>query len=206
MPAPKTLYFSQIAAGGWNDWVRIVNISHEQAKVLALARNHAASTVWSAEHNLNPFEAWHPPVQGQADRRGDVSLEVRSDQPIVGERHCHSGTQVLDFPGAAPENRTVANRLLFPELYSGAHDWVRVFNIGEQQALISIVARDVNGRIVRQLQGRARPLGWWDFSDRNIGQINGTLEIMSSQPVVAERHMHYSGNRTAVGQLGVAID
>jgi hypothetical protein len=206
MPAPKTIYFSQIAAGGWNDWVRVVNISHEQAKVLAIARNHAASTVWSAEHNLDPFEAWNPPVQGQADRRGDVSLEVRSDQPIVGERHCHSGTQVLDFPGAAPENRTAANRLLFPELYSGAHDWVRVFNIGEQQALISIVARDVNGRIIRQLQGRARPLGWWDFSDRNIGQINGTLEVMSSQPVVAERHMHYSGNRTAVGQLGVAID
>ncbi|HIE30296.1 TPA: hypothetical protein EYP66_23805 [Candidatus Poribacteria bacterium] len=206
MPAPKTIYFSQIAAGGWNDWVRIVNISNQQAKVLAIARNHAASTVWSAEHNLNPFEAWHPPVQGQADRRGDVSLEVRSDQPIVGERHCHSGTQVLDFPGAAPENRTVANRLFFPELYSGAYDWLRVFNVGEQDALISVVARDVNGRIIRQLQGRVRPLGWWDFSDRNIGQIDGTLEVMSSQPVVAERHMHYSGNRTAVGQLGVAID
>lgn len=206
MPAPKTLYFSQIAAGEWNDWVRIVNISHAQAKVLAIARNNAASTVWSAEQNLNPFEAWNPPVQGQADRRGDVSLEVRSDQPIVGERHCHSGTQVLDFPGAATENRTVANRLFFPELYSGAYDWLRIFNVGEQQALISVVARDVNGRIIRQLQGRARPLGWWDISDRNIGQINGTLEVMSSQPVVAERHMHYSGNRTAVGQLGVAID
>jgi hypothetical protein len=113
---------------------------------------------------------------------------------------------MLDFPGAALENRTVANRLLFPELYSGAHDWIRVFNVGEKEALISIVARDVNGRILRQLQGKARSLGWWDLSDRNIGQINGTLEVMSSQPVVAERHMTYSGNRTSVGQLGVAID
>jgi hypothetical protein len=206
MPAPKTIYFSQIAAGAWNDWVRVVNISQAQAKVLAIARNRTASTVWSDEHNLNPFEAWHPPVQGRADRRGDVSLEVRSDQPIVGERHCHHGTQVLDFPGASPETRTVANRLFFPELYSGAYDWLRVFNVGEDQALISIVARDVNGRIVRQLQGRASPLGWWDFSDRNIGQINGTLEVISSQPVVVERHMHYSGNKTAVGQLGIAVD
>ena len=206
MPAPKTIYFSQIAGGNWNDWVRVVNISNQRAKVTAIARNYSAQAVWSAEHNLGPYQAWSPPAQGQADRKGDVSLEVRSDQPIVGERHCHSGTQVLDFPGAAPENRTVANRLFFPELYSGAYDWLRIFNVGEQQALISVVARDVNGQIIRQLQGRARPLGWWDFSDRNIGQINGTLEVMSSQPVVVERHMHYSGNRTAVGQPGVAID
>ncbi|MBC8468013.1 MAG: hypothetical protein H8D56_00965 [Planctomycetes bacterium] len=206
MPAPKTIYFSQIAGGQWGDWVRVVNISNARAKVLALARNHAAQTVWSAEHNLNSFEAWNPPAQGQADRKGDVSLEIRSDQPIVGERHCHLGTQVLDFAGASLENRTVATRLFFPELYSGASDWIRVFNVGEAQALINVVARDVNGRIVRQLQGRARSLGWWDISDRNIGQINGTLEVIASQPVVAERHMHYSGGKTAVGQLGIAVD
>ena len=59
---------------------------------------------------------------------------------------------------------------------------------------------------IRQLAGRARRFSWWDVSDRNLGQVNGTLEIMSTQPIVAERHLHYSGGKTAVGQLGIAID
>ncbi|MBC8468014.1 MAG: hypothetical protein H8D56_00970 [Planctomycetes bacterium] len=206
MPAPKTIYFSQVAAGKWRDWVRVVNISNQRAKVTVVARNYRGDTVWSVEHNLNPYQAWSPPVEGHADRAGDASLEIRSDQPIVGERHCHLGSQVLDFHGASPEDRTVANRLFFPELYSGGGDWIRIFNVGETDALINLIVRDLRGRVIRQLSGRARRLGWWDVSDRNLGQVNGTLEIMSTQPIVAERHLHYSGGKTAVGQLGVAID
>jgi hypothetical protein len=206
MPAPKTIYFSQIAGGNWLDWVRVVNISNQTAKVTAIARNYSAQAVWSAAQNLNPYQAWSPPVEGQADRGGDVSLEIRSDQPIVGERHCHLGSQVLDFPGASMEDRTVSNRLFFPELYSGGGDWIRIFNVGETDALINLIVRDLQGRISRQLAGRAQSLGWWDVSDQTLGQVDGTLEIMSTQPIVAERHLHYSGGQTAVGQLGIAID
>lgn len=206
MPAPKTIYFSQIAGGNWRDWVRVVNVSNQRAKVTAVARNYSSQAVWSAEHNLGPHQAWSPPVQGQADRKGDVSLEIRSDQPIVGERHCHLGSQVLDFHGASMEDRTVANRLFFPELYSGGGDWIRVFNVGEADALINLIVRNLKGDVIRQLAGRARRFSWWDVSDRNLGQVNGTLEVMSTQPVVAERHLHYSGGKTAVGQLGIAID
>jgi hypothetical protein len=206
MPAPKTIYFSQIAGGNWRDWVRVVNVSTQRAKVTAVARNYSGQAVWSAEKDVGPFQAWSPPVQGQADRKGDVSLEVRSDQPIVGERHCHLGTQVLDFHGASIEDRTVANRLFFPELYSGGGDWIRVFNVGETDALVHLIVRNLKGDVIRQLAGRARRFSWWDVSDRNLGQVNGTLEVMSTQPVVAERHLHYRGGKTAVGQLGIAVD
>lgn len=207
MPAPTTIYFAQIARGsGWKDWIRLVNVSREQAKVTCVARNHAGQTVWSDEHTVGPFQTWDPPVEGRADRKSDVSLEVRSDKPIAGERHCHSGTQVLDFPGASMQNRTIATRLFFPELYAGGGDWIRILNIGEVDAQIAFVARNLKGDVVRQRAGRARKMGWWDVSDQTFGQINGTLEIMSTQPVVAERHLHYSGGRTAVGQLGIAID
>ncbi|MBC8231919.1 hypothetical protein H8E77_20400 [bacterium] len=206
MPAPTTIYFAQIAAGSWGDWVRIVNISQERSKILALARNQYGATVWSSEADANPFEAWHPPVEGKADVRGDISLEIRSDKPIAGERHCHNGNQVLDFPGASMENRTVSTRLIFPELSAGAADWVRIFNVGANEAQVALVLRDINGRIHRQLAGNIQPYGWWTVTDANLGQMSGTLEIMSTQPVVAERHMHYQGGQTAVGQLGIAID
>jgi len=206
MPAPTTIYFAQIAPGTWNDWVRVVNISRERAKILALARNQHGATTWSDEKETAPFEAWHPPVQGKADARGEVSLEVRSDKPIAGERHCHNGSQVLDFPGASMENRTVSTHLVFPELSSGASDWMKIFNVGEVDAQIAVVLRDTHGRIRKQLSGKARRHGWWTITDANLGQVSGTLEIMSTQPVVAERHMHYRGGQTAIGQLGIAIN
>ena len=206
MPAPTTIYFAQIAAGAWNDWVRVVNISRERAKILALSRNQHGATVWSDEKEVGPFEAWHPPVEKKADARGDVSLEVRSDKPIAGERHCRHDSQVLDFPGASRENRTVSTHLIFPELSADASDWIRMLNIGEAEAQIAVVLRDTYGRVRKQLAGKANPYGWWTVTDANLGQVSGTLEIMSTQPIVAERHMHYQGGQTAVGQLGIAID
>jgi len=206
-PAPSTIYFPQIAAGGWGDWVIVTNVnSHAQANLNALARDINGHMVWSGTKTLEPYQCWIVPVDGVADKKGDVSLEVSSDHGVLGERHCHNGSQILSFAGASPNLGSVGTRLFFPEIYSGAHDFFRFFNTGEADALITVVARDRNSaRVVHQIQGRATPKGFWTVPDKSIKSATGTLEVISTQPVAGERHMHYQGGKTAISQLGQVI-
>ncbi len=203
MPLAKTIYFTQVS-GDAPDWIRVVNIGNERAKVLVVARDPKGKTVWSDSEELAPFQAWTPPVDNVP---GGASIEVRSDEPIVGERHCHVGRNTFDFPGAAPEYGTVGRRVFFPEIYSGGNETLRIFNVGENEAMVNIVVRDPNGRIIKQLSNSTPVFGWWFLTDRNFGQVDGTLEIQSTQPIVAERHLYYaSGAKGAVGQLGQVLD
>lgn len=207
MPAPTKIYFTQIAAGQWADWVEVVNVGKQQARITAIARDENGGARWSTEKTIMPFQCWVVPAQGQADKQGDVSLEITSDQPVLGERHCHSGTQVLDFPGAAVELDSGGTRLFFSEVASHIGDWIRFLNVGETDAVINVVARDRNtGRVVQQLSGRARPKGFWTLTDQQISAVTGTMEAVSTQPVVGERHSHYQGGKSAVGQLGQVLE
>jgi hypothetical protein len=113
----------------------------------------------------------------------------------------------MAFPGASFEGGTIGRRLFFPELYSGGYDWFRIVNVSEFEALINVIARDINGRIIRQLAGRARPYGFWILSDENLGQVDGTLERQSTQPIFGERQLDYrTASKGSVGQLGQVID
>ena len=112
----------------------------------------------------------------------------------------------MSFAGASPHLGSVGTRLFFPEIYSGAHDFFRFFNTGEVDALISVVARDRNSaRVIHQIQGRSTPQGFWTVPDESIKSVTGTLEVMSTQPIAGERHMHYQGGKTAISQLGQVI-
>ena len=119
------------------------------------------------------------------------SVEIRSDRPIVTERHMHSGTSIVDLPGASTEGGHVGRRLFFPEVYSGAFDWFRFLNVEEADALVNIVLRNRNGKVLKQLHNSIKPLCCWDVSDTNLGNVVGTIEVQSTQPIVGERHMHY---------------
>ncbi len=207
MPAPTKIYFSQIAHGVWRDWVEVVNVGQGQARVTAIARDGNGSAVWSTERTIGPFQCWVVPAEGTADKKGDVSLEVASNQPILGERHCHLGTQVLDFPGAAYELHSAGTRLFFAEIASYIGDWLRFLNVGEADAMINVIAHDRNtGRVVTQFSGRARPLGFWTIGDAQLGRVTGTLQVMSTQPIIGERHSHYGGGKSAIGQLGQVVE
>ena len=202
MPAPNTIYFSQIAGGVWADWVEVVNVGTTQANVNAIARDAAGNAVWSATKTLTPFQCWVVPAEGQADKKGEVSLEVSSNQPILGERHCHLGTQVLDFPGAALELDSVGTKLFFAEIASYIGDWIRFFNTGEADALVSLIGRDRStGQVTQQFSGSIKPKGFWDMTDTQMKNITGTLEAVSTQPIVGERHSHYQGGQSAIGEL-----
>lgn len=205
MPAPTKIYFPQIAVG-WEDWVQIVNVSNEPANVMAVARNQQGQTVWSQEFKLTPFQAFTTAADTITI---PVSMTVSSDKGIVGERHCHSGVTVFYFPGAATELMTVGNRLFFPEVYEGGLDWFQILNVSEQPTNINVIVRDKSGKIANQfgIQNLAT-MNWWNFTDKEVGNINGTIELMSTQPIVGERHLHYEGALagTAVGQLGQVID
>ena len=208
MPAPTKIYYGQIASGQWLDWVQVVNVSNEDSNVMAIARNEKGETVWSGDKILKQFQAWVVPVE-PASVKQELSLVVSSDKGIVGERHCHLGTEVLAFPGAAPEFRSVGRRLFYPEIVAGCGDYFRVFNISDQPALVSVVVRDINGKIVKQFGGNPiPPLGFWSFTDNETGNIQGTLEIVSTQVVVSERHLHYGEliKGVAVGQLAQVMD
>ena len=205
MPAPTKIYFSQIAVG-WEDWVQIVNVSYETANILAMARDQNGQTVWSQETRLNPFQAWTTAADTITI---PVSMVISSDKTIVGERHCHSKTEVFNFPGASPEGMTVGRRLFFPEIYTGGLDWFQILNTSDQPANINVIVRDKSGKILTQfgIQG-LKPLAWWNFTDKEVGQVSGTVELISTQPVVGERHMHYTVGHlgSAIGQLGQVLD
>ncbi len=203
MALARKIYFPQIAAGNWADWVQVVNINPQPANVQAIVRNIQGTIVWQTTTTLQPYQAWVVPVD-PVHQQADVSLTVISTLPIVGERHCHAGTEVLAFPGAAPEMKTAGTRLFFPETVYGCHDNFRFLNITEYYAFLTVISRDINGFTVRRFTGQAAPFGFWIFTDNEIGNVQGTLEVFSTQPVVGERHLHY-GNGVAVGQLGQVL-
>ncbi|GIX06163.1 MAG: hypothetical protein KatS3mg115_0566 [Candidatus Poribacteria bacterium] len=202
MPAPKTLYFAELGPI-WADWIQVVNVGNAPARVTCLARNGEGKAVWSAENTVQPFQGWVPPVEEVKEM---TWLEITSDQPIVAERHMHRGSEVIDLPGAAPENKTAGKRLFFAELSAGARDWFRILNINNVEAHVSMIIRNAEGRVLRQLSRVIPPLRWVDITDQHIGDVRGTVEIVSTQVVVAERHLHYQGGKTAVGQLGQVIE
>jgi hypothetical protein len=201
MPAPTKIYFPQIAVG-WEDWVQVVNVSNEPANILAVARNQQGQTVWSQETNINPFQTFTTAADTLTI---PVSMTISSNKGIVGERHCHLGTVVFYFPGASPEHCTVGNRLFYPEIYEGGGDWFQILNVSEQPANINVIVRDRTGKVHHQfgVQNLAS-FNYWNFTDKETGNISGTVELMSTQPICGERHLHY-GNGVAVGQLGQVL-
>jgi hypothetical protein len=207
MPAPTKIYFAQIASGPWADWVQVVNVSNEQSHVMAIARNENGETVWSGEKSLRPFQAWVVPVEPASEKQ-ELSLTVSSDKGIVGERHCHLGTEVLAFPGAAPELRNMGRRLFYPEIVAGCADFFRVFNVSDQPAMVNVIVRDINGKVTKQFGREIKPLCFWSFFDADVGNVQGTLELISTQPIVSERHLHYGEaiQGVAVGQLAQVMD
>ena len=135
------------------------------------------------------------------------SILIRCDQPIVAERHMHSGTAVIDRPGASKEGGHVGLRLFFPEVASGARDWFRFLNVGEVDAFLNLIVRNKQGDIHHQLQRQIKPRCCVDVDEGAMGNIRGSVEVQSTQPIVGERHLHYqSGHRGAVvGEYGIVI-
>ena len=202
MAGATTLYFPEVGPQ-WEDWVQVINVGTEETRVTAIAR-HAGNgnPTWSEEKTIGPFECWTPNVEAIKE---NSSMQFSADQPIVAERHMHAGTNVLDFIGAAEEYETVGQRLFFPELVSGAHDWFRILNVGEADAHVNVIVRNRNGDVLRQRHHAIRPLCCWDLNEGVMGNVTGTVEMQSSQPIVGERHLHYQGGKTCVGQFGQLI-
>jgi hypothetical protein len=207
-PIPVKIHFAQIAAGAWGDWVKVINVGNEEAKLLAVARDENGQTVWTNEKSLRSFSDWVVPVDPVAAKQ-DLSLTIMSDKQVVGERHCHLQTEVLPFPGAAPEMGTAGRRLFFPELIAGSYDFFRVQNITDQTALVNAIVRDTNGIITKQVSGQIPPFGFWTLRDEDTVNTQGTLEMLSTQTVVGERHLHYGQQYhpgVAIGQLGQVLE
>jgi hypothetical protein len=207
-PVPTKIYFAQIAAGVWGDWVKVINVSNEEAKLVAIARDINGQAVWTSEKALRPYSDWVVPIDPVTTTQ-DLSLTVASDKQVVGERHCHLKTEVLPFPGAAPEMGTAGRRLFFPELIAGSYDFFRILNITDQTSLVNAIVRNADGNITKQVSSQIPPFGYWTLRDEDTANTAGTLEIMSTQIVVGERHLHYGQQfhpGVAIGQLGQVLD
>jgi len=75
--------------------------------------------------------------------------------------------------------------------------------------MVNAIIRDANGNVVKQLSGQIKPFGFWTIRDEDTVNVSGTMEIMSTQLVVGERHLHYGQQYhpgAAVGQLGQVLD
>ena len=49
----------------------------------------------------------------------------------------------------------------------------------------------------RQRHHVINPLCCWDLNEGVMGNVTGTVEMQSSQPIVGERHLHYQGGKTS---------
>ncbi len=202
MALATTLYFPEVGPQ-WEDWIQVINVGTEETRVNVIARNAAnGQPVWSDEKEISPFECWTPNVEAI---RQNCSMQISADEPLVAERHMHNKTNILDFVGAAEEYETVGLRLFFPELVPGALDWFRFLNVGEADALVNIIVRNRRGDISRQHHQAIKPFCCWDIAEGLMGNVQGTLEVQSTQPIVGERHLHYQGGKTCVGQYGQVI-
>ncbi len=202
MAGATTLYFPEVGPQ-WEDWVQVINVGTEETRVNIIAR-HARNgqPTWSDEKEISPFECWTPNVEAIKE---NSSMQFSADQPIVAERHMHKDPNILDFVGAAEEYETVGLRLFFPELVPGALDWFRFLNVGEADALVNIIVRNRRGDTIKQHHHRIKPMCCWDISEGIMGNVRGTLEVQSTQPIVGERHLHYQSGKTCVGQYGQVI-
>ena len=202
MAGATTLYFPEVGPQ-WEDWVQVINVGTEETRVNIIAR-HARNgqPTWSDEKEISPFECWTPNVEAIKE---NSSMQFSADQPIVAERHMHKDPNILDFVGAAEEYETVGLRLFFPELVPGALDWFRFLNVGEADALVNIIVRNRRGDTIKQHHHRIKPMCCWDISEGIMGNVRGTLEVHSTQPIVGERHLHYQSGKTCVGQYGQVI-
>ena len=202
MAGATTLYFPEVGPQ-WEDWVQVINVGTEETQVNIIAR-HAGNgqPTWSDEKEISPFECWTPNVEAI---KQNSSMQFSADQPIVAERHMHKDPNILDFVGAAEEYETVGLRLFFPELVPGALDWFRFLNVGEADALVNIIVRNRRGDTIRQHHHRIKSMCCWDVSEGIMGNVRGTLEVQSTQPIVGERHLHYQSGKTCVGQYGQVI-
>ena len=201
---PTTLYFPEVGPA-WNDWAIVANVGQEETKVTLLAREDGTGDpVWSDEKTLSSFECWTPDMDAIKTKS---SLEVRSDESIAAERHMHSGTSIVDLPGASAEGGHVGRHLFFPEVHTGSHDWFRFLNVDEADAMVNIVIRDRHANVLRQLHNTIKPFCCWDVDDHAMGDVIGTVEVQSTQSIVGERHLHYQGHHAGavVAQYGVVI-
>ena len=201
---PTTLYFPEVGPA-WNDWAIVVNVGQDETKVTLLAREDGTGEpVWSDDKTLSSFECWTPDMDAIKIKS---SLEVRSDESIAAERHMHSGTSIVDLPGASAEGGHVGRHLFFPEVHTGSHDWFRFLNVDEADAMVNIVIRDRHANILRQLHNTIKPFCCWDVDDNAMGDVIGTVEVQSTQSIVGERHLHYRGHHAGavVAQYGVVI-
>ena len=194
--APRTLYFPETGPA-WRDWAIIVNVGKERGEVTLVAHEDGTGKpVSTMQRELDPFECWMPKME---DIKIKSSVKVTSEQPIVAERHMHSGTAIVDLPGASEEGGHVGIRLFFPEIASGARDWFRFLNVGEVDALVNIVVRNKKGDVRRSLHRRIKPNCCADVDEGAMGNVRGSVEAQSTQPIVGERHLHYqSGHKGAV--------
>ena len=58
---------------------------------------------------------------------------------------------------------------------------------------------------MRQRHHAVEPLCCWDLAEGLMGNVTGTVEVQSTQQIVGERHLHYQGGKTCVGQYGQVI-
>ncbi len=67
---------------------------------------------------------------------------------------------------------------------------------------------EIKGEILDgKIHRRIKPRCCADVDEAAMGNIRGSVEAQSSQPIVGERHLHYqSGHRGAVvGEYGIVI-
>ena len=68
-------------------------------------------------------------------------------------------------------------------------------NVGEADAYVNIIVRNRRGDINRQRHHVIKPQCCWDIAEGLMGNVQGTLEVQSTQPIVGERHLHYQGGK-----------
>lgn len=184
------LYFPQIITT-WNDWIEVINIGSGEARINIIGRNYNGKLIWKQESALFPLNS-HIITLNDVDEN-DISLQIISDQPLVGQRYIYSESGVTILLGASEQTKTVGKKyFLLSELLPDTVDWFRFLNVGEVDSKLYFVFRTNKGEFITDRDFFLAPFCWWDVGqeERNIGG-DTNFEVVSSQPLIIERHIYY---------------
>jgi len=75
--------------------------------------------------------------------------------------------------------------------------------------MVNGIIRDIEGIIKLQFNFQIPPFGFATATDQHLIDIQGTVEVLSTQIIVGERHLRYgpqSYKGVTIGQFGQVLD
>lgn len=194
-------YFAEGYTGnGFEDWILVQNPSDQQAHIRLYFLMQGGER-WMEPCTVAPKRRFTFPVHQVLPNR-EVSVVVESDCPVVAERAVYWGRRVEGHASLGSPFPDFT--WFFAEGYTGGgfEEWLLVGNPTGKGAMVEFTFMFPDGSS-RGLQVYVDCYSRFTLNVKSIvGEVEVSIRVNSSQPVVAERAIYFSGGRGGTCSIG----